>query len=96
MSGAIMDGPQLAQLARATLRDANVIDFLSFFVLIQIVYQLFAHTLFAGPDHEQERKRSWVITTFSAFCSSIISVPFVFDLFWCCLLYTSPSPRDRG
>lgn len=90
-----MDGPQLAQLARATLRDANVIDFLSFFVLIQIVYQLFAHTLFAGPDHEQERKRSWVITTFSAFCSSIISVPFVFDLFWCNLDWTKVTPHHE-
>ena len=25
-----------------------------------------------------------------------LSAAFIYGLFWCCLLYTSPSPRDRG
>ena len=58
-------------------------QFLKSFFLVQGVYQLFACTLLAGKSDEQQRKRSWIITTFAAFCSSMMSIPFVFDLFWC-------------
>ena len=58
-------------------------QFLKSFFLVQGVYQLFACTLVAGKSDEQQRKRSWIITTFAAFCSSMMSIPFVFDLFWC-------------
>lgn len=83
----------LAALPIALSR-TQVIDFVSFFLLIQFVYFVFAHTLYASPTDEQTRKRSWIITTFSALCASTMALPFAFDLLWCGLDWRKVTPHN--
>ena len=79
----VADMEKLHPPAWDALSHPYIRQFLKSFFLVQGVYQLFACTLVAGKSDEQQRKRSWIITTFAAFCSSMMSIPFVFDLFWC-------------
>ncbi|WFC97652.1 hypothetical protein MYAM1_000371 [Malassezia yamatoensis] len=61
--------------------------------VIQSVYQVFARTLFAGDTPDQLRKRSWIITTFSALVVSTVSIPYVFDFFYTGMDWQSMSPH---
>lgn len=63
------------------------------FLIIQIVYQVFSRTLYAGKSDEQTRKRSWIITTFAAFVVSMMSIPFVFDFFYTGMNWKKMTPH---
>ncbi|PKI85670.1 hypothetical protein MVES1_000752 [Malassezia vespertilionis] len=73
--------------------DIRIQTFAASVALIQMVYQLFASTLYAGKSDEQMRKRSWIITTFSAFLVSCVSLPYVFDLLYSGMLWTEVTPH---
>lgn len=77
--------------AKQVLFSTEALDFFSFLLVIQLVYQIFARTIYAGP--ELAHKRSWIITTFAAFCASTTATPFVFDLIWCGLDWTKVTPH---
>lgn len=92
----MLRGKEAGALLYRVLTSKNSIHFAKFFVLIQLVYQVFAWGFFQGTSDEQGRKRSWIITTFCAFCSSIVAIPFAFDLIWCRLDWTQMTPHSEA
>ena len=91
----MLRGEDVGVLVHQALTGHHAVLFAKFFILIQFVYQVFAIFVFNGKSDDQARKRSWIITTFSAFCSSIVAIPFAFDLIWCRLDWTKVTPHSE-
>lgn len=83
----------LAPYLGLALENWLVGSFFMSFALIQVAYLLFSNTIYAGKSEEQLRKRSWIITTFSALVVSTMSLPFVFDFFYTSMDWTKMSPN---
>lgn len=86
----------VASYADIVFQSQYLHKFLVFFTLIQAVYQLLGRTLYEGKSEEQMRKRSWIITTFSAFVVSFMSTPFVFDFFYTGMNWQKMSPHRES
>jgi len=89
----MLRGEEVGALVYQTLTGHHAVLFAKCFIFIQLVYQVFAWYVFNGTSDDQARKRSWIITTFSAFCSSIVAMLFAFDLIWCRLDWTKVTPH---
>ncbi|WFD22972.1 hypothetical protein MEQU1_001656 [Malassezia equina] len=92
----MLQGEDAGALAYQALTSHHAVTFAKSFVFIQLIYQVFAWGVFHGASEDQKRKRSWIITTFCAFCSSMVAAPFAFDLIWCGLDWTKVTPHRES
>lgn len=95
-AGMAMSYHDVAPYVEAALASPHFHSFVVSTLMIQFAYHLFANTLYAGKSEEQLRKRSWIITTFSALVVSTCSLPFVFDFLYTGMDWRKMTPhRER-
>ena len=70
------------------------LQFLAVCVGYYFIEAISRHSLFSAMDFMTERPLVFLYNAFLIFTTTLIVYLFRRRVFWSCLLYTSPSPRD--